>query len=145
MSAAPYYSEIAIKLRNELIRDFARLDPDAPECFGTLPQGGNSADAKGCNDPCPFYNQCGKATKIVNYAHMALERFESPLQIDDGKIELTNPKTIHQMELLLTLHGKYKKEYDERKQYQDLLEKAPDLIRALLTENALLRMKVEYK
>ena len=45
---------------------------NCPDCFGSLPQGNESAWAKGCKE-CPLYtesNACQKATEVVNDASM---------------------------------------------------------------------------
>lgn len=43
-----------------------------PDCFGSLPQGNESAWAKGCHE-CPLFTHsdaCSKATQLVNDASM---------------------------------------------------------------------------
>jgi hypothetical protein len=49
-----------------------------PDCFGSLPQGNESAWAKGCKE-CPLYtesNACSKATEVVNDASMTLKEWK---------------------------------------------------------------------
>jgi hypothetical protein len=48
-------------------RDLSRVD-EVPKCFGSLPEGNNSAWAKGCIQ-CPLYTDsesCSNATEICN-------------------------------------------------------------------------------
>ena len=45
-----------------------------PECYGGLPQGNESAWAKGCNS-CRLKTECGEATDRVMYASMTDKEF----------------------------------------------------------------------
>jgi len=50
-----------------------------PSCYGSLPQGNESAWAKGCKQ-CDLMNECGKATNQVYYASMSKKEFNESAQ-----------------------------------------------------------------
>jgi hypothetical protein len=58
-----------------------------PDCYGGLPQGNESAWAKGCHD-CRVRDQCGTMTEIVNDASLTKKEWEEQAKRDK---EYMNP------------------------------------------------------
>jgi hypothetical protein len=58
-------------------RDMGLID-EIPKCFGGLPQGNESAYAKGCKE-CPLYTQshaCGNATHVCQQIYWYDKKYE---------------------------------------------------------------------
>jgi len=66
-----------LKAQKEAVSSFKPIQvtytiSSCPDCFGSLPQGNESAWAKGCKE-CPLYTDsdaCSKATELVNDASL---------------------------------------------------------------------------
>jgi hypothetical protein len=67
-------------------RDMGNID-DIPKCFGGLPQGNESAWAKGCKD-CPLYlysDACSDATEVCQKIYWYDKKFKLVKTINECK------------------------------------------------------------
>jgi hypothetical protein len=79
----PKKPDPTVTRRDDLIKAFITpndlgLVDEIPKCFGGLPQGNESAWAKGCKE-CPLYlhsNACGDATEVCRKIYWYDKKFE---------------------------------------------------------------------
>jgi len=80
MSESAYYKrwkkaqKAAVKNFKPITRHYT-IDK-CPDCWGSLPQGNESAWAKGCHG-CEVFDECGEATEAVQEASMTKKEWEA--------------------------------------------------------------------
>jgi hypothetical protein len=75
-----------LKLQKQAVKDFKPITvtytiDSCPDCYGSLPQGNESAWAKGCHD-CSVREYCGKMTEAVYEASLSKKDWEAMAKRD---------------------------------------------------------------